>query len=65
MMDWLTFEQRRALALEIMGKTEKGTRKAGSFLGGLVFDHTPLTDKQADWLEILAARAGVEIPHAN
>lgn len=35
------------------------TRKAGSFLGQLVVDATPLTEKQADWLATLLERAGL------
>lgn len=35
------------------------TRKAGSFLGQLVVDATPMTGKQADWLATLLDRAGM------
>ncbi|KQM24830.1 MULTISPECIES: hypothetical protein [unclassified Sphingomonas] len=35
------------------------TRKAGSFLGQLVVDATPMTEKQADWLATLLDRAGL------
>ncbi|MGW8188888.1 hypothetical protein [Sphingomonas hankookensis] len=35
------------------------TRKAGSFLGQLVVDVTPMTEKQADWLATLLDRAGL------
>lgn len=35
------------------------TRKAGSFLGQLVVDATPMTGKQADWLATLLDRAGL------
>ncbi len=35
------------------------TRKAGSFLGQLVVDAAPLTEKQADWLATLLERAGL------
>lgn len=35
------------------------TRKAGSFLGQLVVDSTPMTEKQADWFATLLERAGL------
>lgn len=35
------------------------TRKAGSFLGQLVVDVTPITERQADWLALLLDRAGL------
>lgn len=35
------------------------TRKAGSFLGQLVVDPTPMTEKQADWFATLLERAGL------
>lgn len=37
----------------------KLTRKAGSFLGQLVTDPQPLTDKQAEWIATLLERAGL------
>lgn len=39
------------------------TRKAGSFLGQLVADPSPLTQAQSDWLGQLAERAGMEAAH--
>lgn len=39
------------------------TRKAGSFAGQCVVDPTPLTAAQAEWLDKLAERAGVEVGH--
>lgn len=47
-----------ALAL-LRANNPRMTRKAGSFLGQLVVDPTPLTDKQADWLATLLERAGL------
>jgi len=35
------------------------TRKAGAFLGQLITDPQPLTDKQAGWLAKLLERAGL------
>lgn len=35
------------------------SRKAASFLGQLVVDPTPLTERQADWFAILLSRAGL------
>ncbi|GEM71108.1 hypothetical protein SAQ01S_08740 [Sphingomonas aquatilis NBRC 16722] len=48
----------RAAALALLNSGGTFTRKAGSFLGQLVVDPTPLTDKQADWLGTLLNRAG-------
>lgn len=42
------------------GKT-KVTRKAGNFLGECVVDPSPLSEKQAEWLNTLAERAGVPV----
>ena len=39
----------------------KLTRKAGNFLGECVLDPSPLTEKQAAWLNTLAQRAGVPV----
>jgi hypothetical protein len=45
----------------------KLTRKAGSFLGQLVTDPQPLSDKQAEWIATLLERASLpqigEAPH--
>lgn len=37
----------------------KLTRRAGGFLGQLVAEPTPLTDKQAEWMATLLERAGM------
>jgi len=55
----MNFEEQRRDALTILNSAEKLTRKAGSFLGQCVADATPLTDRQAEWFEQLAERAGI------
>lgn len=55
------FERRRAAALAILTRSERLTRKAGSMLGGLVADPTPMSPAQLKWFEILASRAGVSV----
>lgn len=40
-------------------RTTRLTRKAGSFLGQLCTDTTPLSDAQQDWLDTLLERAGL------
>lgn len=56
---------RRDAALAILAVNDRLTRKSGSFLGQIVADETPLSDKQLDWFLSLAERAGVavEAPH--
>jgi len=60
----ITFEQRRSLALAILTKGERLTRKSGSFLGQLVVDPTPMSTAQQDWFAVLAERAGLAIEGA-
>lgn len=48
-----------AAALALLTKNERLTRKAGSFLGQLVVDPTPLSAAQRDWLDTLLDRAGL------
>ena len=55
----------RTTALAILTGSERLSRKAGSFLGQCVADPAPLSDKQADWFEQLAERAGVEWKGSN
>lgn len=55
----LTFERRRELALEILTRGVRLTRKSGSFLGQLVADPQPMSDAQTEWFEQLAERAGL------
>jgi hypothetical protein len=49
----------RAAALALLNSGGTFTRKAGSFLGQLVVDPTPLSDRQEDWLSTLLTRAGL------
>lgn len=53
-----TSHDRAALAL-LSQPDLRLTRKAGSFLGQLVVDPTPLTEKQTEWLATLLDRAGL------
>ncbi|MEZ5748707.1 MAG: hypothetical protein R3D83_02105 [Caenibius sp.] len=46
-----------ALAL-LNDATQRLSRKAGSFLGQVAVDDTPLSPKQRDWLDTLLERAG-------
>lgn len=55
------FEQRRVAALAILTKSERLTRKAGSFLGQLVADPTPMSPAQMEWFVTLAERGGVPV----
>lgn len=54
-----TFTDQRAAALALLNGSSKLTRKAGSFLGQLAVDPTPMTQPQADWLATLLDRAGL------
>jgi hypothetical protein len=49
--------------LALLNGNSRLTRKAGSFLGQLVVDPTPLSDAQQDWLSTLLDRAG--LPHLD
>ena len=53
------FTSQRAAALALLSSDSRLSRKAGSFLGQLAVDPTPLSDKQADWLATLLDRAGL------
>jgi hypothetical protein len=55
------FSSRRAAALDILQRSEKLTRKAGSFLGQCAVDPSPLSDRQLEWFLTLAERAGVQV----
>jgi hypothetical protein len=55
------FDLRRQQALEILARSERLTRKAGSFLGQCVADATPLSEAQETWFAQLAERAGVAL----
>jgi hypothetical protein len=53
------FTNHGAAALALLTRGERLTRKAGSFLGQLVVDPTPMTEAQANWLATLLDRAGL------
>ena len=50
----------RNAALALLNSEAALTRKAGSFLGQVVADPSPLTEAQRDWLTKLLSRA--ELP---
>ena len=49
----------QSLALAILAHGEGLNRRSGQFLGQLVGDPYPLTEKQHAWLAKLAERAGM------
>lgn len=53
------FCSHRDAALALLNCEARLTRKAGSFLGQLVVDPTPMSDAQSDWLSSLLDRAGL------
>ncbi|MEG3154466.1 hypothetical protein [Sphingomonas sp. RB1R13] len=53
------FTNVRSAALALLNGSERQTRAAGSFLGQLVFDDTPMSEKQENWLATLLDRAGL------
>lgn len=55
----MNFRNHRDAALALLTKGERLTRKAGSFLGQLATDDTPMTDKQSEWLGTLLERSGL------
>lgn len=56
----MPFERRRKLALAILTDGERLSRRAGSFLGQLIADPTPMSEAQADWFAQLVERAGID-----
>ena len=59
------FNAPRLAALALLNCAEaRLTRQAGSFLGQLCVDETPLSEKQHGWLATLLDRAGLP-PLAN
>jgi hypothetical protein len=54
------FTAHRDAALALLNAGGRLTRKAGSFLGQLAVDPTPMTQPQRDWLATLLERA--ELP---
>ncbi len=59
-----SFPDHRAAALALLNENYRLTRKAGSFLGQLAVDPTPMTPAQADWLAKLLALHGLP-PYAG
>lgn len=55
----LTFACQRDAALALLNQGGRLTRKAGSFLGQLAVDDTPMSPAQLDWLSTLLDRAGL------
>ena len=53
------FTHHRVAALALLNSSLVFTRKAGSFLGQLVADATPMTAAQSDWLGKLLDRASL------
>lgn len=53
------YHRHRDAALALLNSPTRHTRKAGSFLGQLVVDPSPMTTPQADWLGKLLSRAGL------
>lgn len=53
------FRTAREAALALLNGSTRLTRKAGSFLGQLVVDPTPMTEAQESWLAALLDRAGL------
>lgn len=54
-----TFTDQRTAALALLNGTSRLSRRAGSFLGQLAVDPTPMTQPQASWLATLLDRAGL------
>ncbi|MFZ5667405.1 MAG: hypothetical protein ACOY7L_19495 [Pseudomonadota bacterium] len=59
-----SFTSHRAAALALLNGDYALSRKAGSFLGQLAVDPTPMTVRQAKWLAILLKQAGLP-PYAG
>jgi hypothetical protein len=51
------FADQRTAALALLNGYSRLTRKAGSFLGQLAVDPTPLSEAQLEWLQTLLDRA--------
>lgn len=54
----LIFDTHRDAALALLNSDVRLTRSAGSFLGQLVADPTPMSEKQIAWITTLLDRAG-------
>ena len=53
------FTSQRSAALALLNSEARLTRKAGSFLGQLCADPTPMSVAQAEWISTLLERAGL------
>jgi hypothetical protein len=53
------FHSHRSAALALLNGESRLSRKAGSFLGQLCVDPTPLSEAQEDWLQTLLERAAL------
>lgn len=53
------FTNQRDAALALLKAEARLSRKAGSFLGQLAVDPTPMSPKQQDWLATLLSRAAL------
>ena len=53
------FSDHRSAALALLNEGNRLTRQAGSFLGQLCVDDTPMSEKQEGWLATLLDRAGL------
>lgn len=54
-----SFDSHRKAARALLNSGATLTRKAGSFVGQLAVDPTPLTPAKGDWLAKLLERAGL------
>ena len=53
------FTSQREAGLALLNSEARLTRKAGSFLGQLCVDPTPLSTAQSEWIATLLERAGL------
>ena len=53
---------RAILAKALAGNFDLRGRE-GQFLGGIAFDANPLSERQENWLGIIAHKSGVEVQH--
>jgi hypothetical protein len=55
----MAYPSQRDAALALLNSEARLTRKAGSFLGQLAVDSTPMSDAQQSWLATLLEKAGL------
>lgn len=53
------FTDHRSAALALLTGERRLSRKAGQFLGQLAVDPSPMSEKQAAWLDKLLGRSGL------